>query len=98
NKYLPTLGIELVMAKPKVGGEGGAAPPRPAQTAARRAGPAIPEIVFTGEAASSAPAQVLDQLLAYCEEANGSDLHLAPGHVPRVRVHGELVPIPGRTP
>jgi twitching motility protein PilT len=33
-------------------------------------------------------------MLAYCESVGASDVHLSPGHVPLVRVHGDLVPIP----
>jgi twitching motility protein PilT len=36
----------------------------------------------------------LDKLLRYLKENKGSDLHLAAGRVPRVRVHGELAEVP----
>lgn len=36
----------------------------------------------------------LDEFLAYLEEVQGSDLHLKPGSVPRVRVDGQLRPAP----
>jgi len=42
--------------------------------------------------------RTLEDLLKYCEEVNASDLHLAPTHVPLVRVDGELTPIPGQPP
>lgn len=41
------------------------------------------------------PARVLEELLAYCEAHDGSDLHLAPGHVPLVRIDGMLAHVPG---
>jgi twitching motility protein PilT len=37
----------------------------------------------------------LDRLLRHLKEQKGSDLHLAAGRAPRVRVHGELCEIPG---
>jgi twitching motility protein PilT len=37
----------------------------------------------------------LDRLLRHLKEQGGSDLHLAAGREPRVRVRGELVPVPG---
>jgi len=37
----------------------------------------------------------LDRLLRYLQEKGGSDLHLAAGMEPRVRVRGELEPVPG---
>jgi len=37
----------------------------------------------------------LARLLAECESADASDLHLAPGLPPQLRVHGDLVAIPG---
>jgi twitching motility protein PilT len=37
----------------------------------------------------------LDQLFGYLKQHNGSDLHLAAGLEPRVRLHGELRPVPG---
>lgn len=36
----------------------------------------------------------LDELLAYLDEVQGSDLHLKPGSVPHVRVDGQLRPAP----
>jgi len=40
----------------------------------------------------------LEQLLATCHERGGSDLHLASGLEPRIRVHGELQPVDGHQP
>jgi twitching motility protein PilT len=40
----------------------------------------------------------LDKLLRHLRSKNGSDLHLASGIVPRVRVRGELEDIPGLSP
>jgi len=40
----------------------------------------------------------LEQLLATCHERGGSDLHLASGIEPRIRVHGELQAVDGRQP
>jgi twitching motility protein PilT len=37
----------------------------------------------------------LDKLLHYLKANKGSDLHLAAGRAPRVRVHGELAEVPG---
>jgi twitching motility protein PilT len=37
----------------------------------------------------------IDQLFRYLKENQGSDLHLAAGLGPRIRVHGELVPVEG---
>jgi len=39
------------------------------------------------------PAQLLNALLAQTEQADASDLHLAPGRAPQLRVHGELQPV-----
>jgi twitching motility protein PilT len=41
------------------------------------------------------PGRVLDGLLAHCEINDGSDLHLAPGHHPLVRLDGLLTEVPG---
>jgi twitching motility protein PilT len=41
------------------------------------------------------PGRVLENLLAYCETNNGSDLHLAPNHRPLVRIDGLLTEVPG---
>lgn len=38
--------------------------------------------------------QLLHELLGHCERANASDLHLAPGRPPQLRIHGELASIP----
>jgi twitching motility protein PilT len=40
----------------------------------------------------------LDELLRHLKERGGSDLHLAAGMEPRVRVRGELEPVPGWQP
>jgi twitching motility protein PilT len=40
----------------------------------------------------------IDRLLKYLKENKGSDLHLAAGRMPRVRVHGELVDVAGGKP
>jgi twitching motility protein PilT len=40
----------------------------------------------------------IDRLLKYLKENKGSDLHLAAGRMPRVRVHGELVDAAGWKP
>jgi twitching motility protein PilT len=40
----------------------------------------------------------VDELLCYLQEHGGSDLHMAAGLEPRIRVHGSLEPIEGRTP
>jgi twitching motility protein PilT len=37
----------------------------------------------------------IDQLLSYLKEKGGSDLHLAAGLEPRIRVHGQLEPVEG---
>ncbi len=37
----------------------------------------------------------IDKFLKYLVEKDGSDLHISPGTEVRVRIHGELVPIPG---
>jgi twitching motility protein PilT len=44
------------------------------------------------------PEQTLARLLGECERGGASDLHLAPGRPPQLRVHGELLPIPGTAP
>src|SRR4051812_28246475 len=46
----------------------------------------------------SNPTALLGRLLEYAENNHASDLHLAPGHPPLVRIHGELAPVPGRAP
>ncbi len=51
-----------------------------------------------GKPASHTPAgHMVEELLKYCEGTDASDLHLAPDHMPLVRIDGELAPIPGRT-
>jgi twitching motility protein PilT len=40
----------------------------------------------------------LDELLRYLKDNKGSDLHLAAGRAPRVRVNGELAEVPGWKP
>ena len=40
----------------------------------------------------------VDELLCYLNENGGSDLHLAAGLEPRIRVHGSLEPVEGKTP
>ena len=40
----------------------------------------------------------LATLLAECEKADGSDLHLTPNGIPHIRIHGELLAIPGAAP
>ena len=42
------------------------------------------------------PEQLLAALLGECERAGASDLHLSPGRPAQVRIHGDLVPIPGQ--
>lgn len=42
--------------------------------------------------------RVLPQLLSQCQGAGASDLHLAPGMPPQLRVHGDLTTIPGQGP
>ena len=44
------------------------------------------------------PAQILARLLGECEAAGASDLHLAPGRPPQLRVHGDLQAIPEYPP
>ncbi|MGA2497929.1 MAG: PilT/PilU family type 4a pilus ATPase [Tepidisphaeraceae bacterium] len=50
------------------------------------------------ETPAKMPGQALARLLDECERLGGSDLHLAPGREPQVRVHGELGPIPDHGP
>jgi twitching motility protein PilT len=92
NKFLPILGLELIASKNKLSAS------RPAPLPKTEATPTahLPEIVFSEDAVAGAPAQTLEEMLAYCESAHASDLHLAPGHPPLVRIHGELAAIPGR--
>jgi twitching motility protein PilT len=40
----------------------------------------------------------IDRMLKYLKENKGSDLHLAAGRTPRVRIHGELVDVAGAAP
>ena len=48
---------------------------------------------------SDAPVtRTLEDLLQHCEAANASDLHLAPAHLPMVRINGDLTPVPGQPP
>jgi len=44
------------------------------------------------------PEQTLERLLGDCERSGASDLHLMPGREPQVRVHGDLLAIPGTAP
>jgi twitching motility protein PilT len=92
--YLPVLGLELAAAKPKLGGghatgKAGAAP----KVVVER--PVTVEPVITGEIRGGEPGSVLEDLLAYCEKNDGSDVHLTPGHPPLVRIDGELVRVAG---
>ncbi len=41
---------------------------------------------------------ILDELLVYLKEHGGSDLHLATGLEPRIRCHGSLEAVEGRSP
>src|SRR3954470_20573072 len=53
----------------------------------------------TGEFGKPAPtigSRMVAELLRYCEEKDASDLHLAPGHLPLVRIDGDLVPAENR--
>ena len=40
------------------------------------------------------PENLLNRLLLACETLGASDLHLAPGRPPQVRIHGDLSPVP----
>ena len=42
------------------------------------------------------PYETLDDLLTLMVEMGGSDLHITAGIAPAVRVHGQLLPLPGR--
>jgi twitching motility protein PilT len=44
---------------------------------------------------SAAPAQILDQILLICVVDDASDLHLAAGLPPYIRIHGQLAPLEG---
>jgi twitching motility protein PilT len=44
------------------------------------------------------PYETLDDLLTLMVEMGGSDLHVTAGIAPAVRVHGQLLPLPGREP
>jgi twitching motility protein PilT len=44
---------------------------------------------------TKSPKGILEGFLKYCESTRASDLHLATGHVPLVRIAGDLTPIPG---
>ena len=90
NKFLPVLGqLDLIAPKAKSHTPRPAAPPT--------ANSPLSEIVFPEDTGATSPALPLEEMLAYCESAHASDLHLAPGHPPLVRVHGELAAIPSRT-
>ncbi len=54
-----------------------------------------PEFITPPPVAVKSPARALEALLRHCEATHASDLHLAPGHVPLVRIDGELAPVPG---
>lgn len=59
--------------------------------------PAVP----TGVGSSTVtpvPSPGIDDLLAMMVERRGSDLHLSQGSAPRIRVHGDLNPVPGLAP
>ncbi|HVT80496.1 MAG TPA: PilT/PilU family type 4a pilus ATPase [Phycisphaerae bacterium] len=49
-----------------------------------------------GKPAPTIGSRMVAELLRHCEEKDASDLHLAPGHVPLVRIDGDLVPVEGR--
>ena len=92
NKFLPTLGMELVTAKPKLATlrPGGTPPPLAAKPRAR-------EVNLDALAAPGGLTWAgIEDYLAYCETTDASDLHLSPGHPPLVRIDGELLHIPGR--
>jgi twitching motility protein PilT len=52
-----------------------------------------PEFISPGPVKT--PARLLEGFLKYCEVNHASDLHLATGHKPLVRIAGELAIIPG---
>jgi twitching motility protein PilT len=54
--------------------------------------------IIEAEPAASSPLQLLSQLLAECESGGASDLHLAPGRLPQIRVHGDLVALADHEP
>jgi twitching motility protein PilT len=92
NKFLPVLGLDLIAPKLKSN-----TPRTPAPSVPTASSP-LSEIVFPEETGATSAALPLEDMLAYCESSHASDLHLAPGHPPLVRVHGELAAIPGRVP
>jgi twitching motility protein PilT len=53
---------------------------------------------LASDASVDSPEPTLTRLLAATESAGASDLHLAPGRPPQLRVHGELLPIPDHAP
>ena len=94
NKFLPTLGMELVNAKPKLPTlRPGSQPAPPPQTKTHAPNVNLHSVPVAG----SAPWMGIDDYLAYCETTDASDLHLAPGHPPLVRIDGELLRIPDRS-
>jgi twitching motility protein PilT len=56
---------------------------------------AVGNSIAVGAAPAFDPHQVLTRLLAECESADASDLHLPPGQIPQLRIHGDLAAIPG---
>lgn len=53
------------------------------------------EITSIDQTDAESTRQLLYDLLGECERVNASDLHLAPGRPPLLRIHGELSSIPG---
>ena len=100
-RFLPTIDLEMLSAKPEAaepgkGAKGAKGKTRQDAPGAKAPGAAPVEAVGLESSFEAAPEQALDEALAYCERTGASDLHLAPGHAPRARLHGELLPIPGR--
>jgi len=58
----------------------------------------VAQSIFSADPAVETPDQRLAHLLAESERAGASDLHLAPGRVPQLRLHGELAPLPNYAP
>jgi twitching motility protein PilT len=55
-----------------------------------------PEFLSSTPVISKTPKGILEEFLKYCEATHASDLHLATGHPPIVRVAGEITSIPGQ--
>jgi len=90
-KIVPQGGDAAAVAAPTQAPS--ASPARPAAVVAASGSHAPTRSINLGNVRAGAPA--IEAYLAYLVEVGASDLHLSPGETPMLRLHGEMVRIPG---